>query len=56
VLPPAPVTSTAYPPEDRASSAPTGTVSALGTLAVVISTVTGAWSMRPATDGCARVT
>jgi hypothetical protein len=48
------ITSTAYPPGGRASSAATGTTIALLTLAVVMYTVTGAWSKAPATgEACA---
>ena len=49
---PAETTSTAYPPCGRASSASTGTVSALDTLPVVTVTVTGAWFSFPAAFGC----
>ena len=45
------MTSTAYPPPGWASSASTGTVSALDTLPVVIVTVTGAWFSFPAAFG-----
>jgi signal transduction histidine kinase/DNA-binding CsgD family transcriptional regulator len=48
---PAPTTSTAYPPEDCATSAATGTASAPGTLSAVMYTVTGASSRLPAADG-----
>src|SRR5215470_9115660 len=48
---PGPATSTTYPPGDRASSAPTGTARTLLTLAVVMFTVTGAWSRVPAAFG-----
>src|ERR1019366_7910859 len=47
---------TAYPPEEWATSAPTGTTSTLLMLVVVRYTVTGAWSRVPATDGCVSVT
>ena len=53
---PGPATSTAYPPEARASSAPTGTTSALRAVAVVMFTVTGAWSRVPAAFGSVSVT
>src|SRR5215467_3759884 len=48
---PGPTTSTTYPSGDRASSAPTGTARTLLTLAVVMFTVTGAWSRVPAAFG-----
>ena len=48
--------STAYPPLARASSAFTGTTRAPGAVAVVIATVTGAWSRPPAARGCFNVT
>src|SRR5262249_56542875 len=43
-------------PAGRASSAPTGTTRALGAVAVVIDTVTGAWSRAPAAFGWFRMT
>src|SRR5262249_52884482 len=52
--PPGLTSSTAYPPAARASSAATGTTRASLTLAVVIDTVTGAWSKAPAARGWAR--
>ncbi len=48
---PGSATSTTYPPGGRASSAPTGTARAFLTLAVVMFTVTGAWSRVPAAFG-----
>src|SRR5262249_29290930 len=48
--------STAYPPLASASSAATGTVRALCTVAVVIDTRTGAWSRLPVAAGCSGVT
>src|SRR5262249_17015800 len=54
--PPGLTSSTAYPPAARASSALTGTTRASLTLAVVIDTVTGAWSKAPAARGGARAT
>src|SRR5262249_40216481 len=54
--PPGVTSSTAYPPLARASSALTGTTRALLTLAVVIDTVTGAWSRVPAAFGWVSLT
>ena len=48
---PGPATSTSYPRGDWASSADTGTASAFLALAVVMFTVTGAWSRVPAASG-----
>src|SRR6202042_1116534 len=48
---PGPATSTTYPPGDRASSAVTGTASTSRAVAVVMYTVTGAWSSAPAAPG-----
>ena len=53
---PGPATSTSYPPGACASSAPTGTTSAFFALAVVMFTVTGAWSKVPAAPGSVSVT
>ena len=54
---PGPATSTAYPPGDWATSAVTGTASTgPGLLAVVMFTVTGAWSRVPAALGSVSVT
>ncbi len=50
------MTSTAYPPDDWASSAVTGTTSASCAVAVVMFTVTGAWSRMPAARGSVSVT
>ena len=53
--PPGPVTSTTYPP-GRASSAVTGTASTPRAAAVVMYTVTGAWSRLPAAAGSVSLT
>src|SRR6266702_2193249 len=53
---PAPATSTTYRPGDRASNALTGTTSASRAVAVVMCTVTGAWSRMPAAPGRVSVT
>src|SRR5881227_430601 len=53
--PPARTTSTANPPPDLPTSAVTGTLSALSTPLVVMSTSTGAWSSPAAFTGSSRL-
>src|SRR5215469_7054866 len=53
---PAPTTSTAYPPEAWATRALTGTASTSRAVAVMMFTVTGAWSRAPAAPGSVSVT
>src|SRR5205807_8121290 len=53
---PGPTTSTTYLPVDWATSAVTGTTSAPRAVAVVMFTVTGAWSRVPAACGSVSVT